>query len=323
LDNMDVFKIESLPLTKAVLTPVNMTRDTVNITLRDIANNYSKTIVFIMEPPEFFENMGIVLSKIKDYRLEEISGIAASVKNPGHYWVHNDSGDDSNIFLIDTDGNTIVKVIIENITSRDWEDIAVGPGPVEGETYIYIAEIGDLDRKFKYKFLYRIEEPEIDTLILKQSLTKSRNEVAVFPFQYADGARDAEILMIDPDTKDLYVVTKRETNVQIYTLPYPQSESDTLVLVKSDVTLPFRLTNGGDISADGSEILLKNLTSVYYWKRKPGETVIGAMSRKAVSLPYVKEPQGEAIGWLRNGSGYITVSERKDNITPLLYLYKR
>jgi hypothetical protein len=42
-----------------------------------------------------------------------------------------------------------------------------------------------------------------------------------------------------------------------------------------------------------------------------------------MSLPYTKEPQGEAIGWLRDASGYVTVSEKKDNITPLIYLYKR
>ncbi|MFC2080574.1 hypothetical protein ACFLRQ_03770, partial [Bacteroidota bacterium] len=321
MNNSTAFKIESLPLEKAVLIPISAARDTVTITLRDVANNFSQEIVFIVDPPEFYENMGIILGSIKDNRLNEISGIAASIKYPGFFWVHNDSGDDANVFLIDSLGNTIVKVFIENITSRDWEDIAVGPGPVEGTSYIYVADIGDNNAKNVY--IYRIPEPDIDTSQKMQNLILKRDVVSAFTIKYADGPRDAEILLIEPQTKDLYIVTKRETNVQIYTLPYPQSETDTLSLVKSSVRLPFRMTNGGDISNDGNEILIKNLTTVYYWKRIPGETIIETLAHKAMSLPYIEEPQGEAITWLRDGSGYITVSEKNDNITPLLYLYKR
>ncbi len=320
ISNNNALKITSAYLREYVLVPTGMARDTVKITLSDAANGFSKDIVFIMDPPEFFENMGIVLGQIKDSRLTEISGIAASIKYPGHFWVHNDSGDDENIFLIDTLGNTIARVFVLNITSRDWEDIAVGPGPEEGESYIYIGDIGDNNKVHSFSYVYRLEEPNLDTSLFNQNISISRNQVSAFTYRYADGPRDAEILMIDPATKDLYIVTKRENNVQIYTMPYPQIDKDSLILTRSDVTLPFRMTNGGDISADGGEILIKNLTTVFYWKREPGESIIGALARKAMTLPYIEEPQGEAIAWLRDRSGYITVSEgRNENI----YLYKR
>jgi len=96
-----------------------------------------------------------------------------------------------------------------------------------------------------------------------------------------------------------------------------------MILQKSSVTLPFRMTNGGDISADGTEILIKNLTTVYYWKRNKNESIEKTLARTAIQLPYIQEPQGEAIGWRRDGKGYFTVSEEKDNIKPLLYYYKR
>jgi hypothetical protein len=83
------------------------------------------------------------------------------------------------------------------------------------------------------------------------------------------------------------------------------------------------LTNGGDISADGKEILVKNLTHVYYYKRRDGESIPDALSRPGERLPYIKEPQGESIAWLRNGSAYLTVSEKKDGITPVIYKYLR
>jgi hypothetical protein len=41
---------------------------------------------------------------------------------------------------------------------RDCEDIAVGPGPVKGKSYVYDGDIGDNDSKRKYITVYRIEE---------------------------------------------------------------------------------------------------------------------------------------------------------------------
>ncbi len=323
INKSGVCDIIEISASEAILSPKKELRDTAIITIRDEANDYSKDVVFIIYPPEFPQGQGVVLAPINDYELNEISGMAASVKNPGHYWVHNDSGDDARIYLLNTSGNTVATVKIAGITSRDWEDIAIGPGPVDGETYIYIADIGDLDKKNTLKFIYRFAEPLIDTALLRQSINIERNLVSQFTYQYADGNRDAEILMIDPLTRDLFVVTKREEQVQIYTLTYPQRDNDTLILIKSTVTLPFRMTNGGDISADGKEILIKNLTTVYYWKREDNESILNALSGKAIQLPYIIEPQGEAIAWRRDGIGYLTVSEVKDNIRPLLYFYKR
>jgi hypothetical protein len=308
------------------LSPLTYKEDTTVIRLTDQANGFSSEFVLVRDPDDFV-GPAIALAEIQDERtLDEISGLAASVKNPGCYWVHNDSGDEARIYLINTEGEIVCTVNIDTdyTDNRDWEDIAVGPGPVDGETYIYIGEIGDLNRGYSNKFIFRIVEPEVDTATLKQSLDVARAEVSTIKYDYADGSRDAEILLIDPLTKDLYIVTKREDHVQIYHLPYPQDYSEEkIILTKSDVTLPFRMTNGGDISADGQEILIKNLDHVFYWKREEGESILDALARPSRKLPYKKEPQGEAIGWLRDGTGYLTVSEEKDNVTPVIYLYLR
>ena len=46
--------------------------------------------------------------------------------------------------------------------NRDWEDIAVGPGPVDGKNYVYVGEIGDNDAKYRFKRVYRFEEPVLN-----------------------------------------------------------------------------------------------------------------------------------------------------------------
>jgi hypothetical protein len=312
-------------LKSGVLHPLTANKATTLFTVHDEANNYSKTYTLDISPSEFKET-GLVLSEIQDLRkLNEISGIAASHQNVGFYWVHNDSGGESRVFLINSSGEIEATVYLDYryFDNRDWEDITVGPGPEEGVPYIYVADIGDNNANHSNSYIYRFKEPKINTDSVAYVLNIDKDDIATINFKYADGPRDAEILMIDSQTKDLYVVSKRETNVQIYTLDYPQNVSETITVQRSDVTLPFRMTNGGDISPDGKEILIKNLEKVYYWRLMEGETIMEALSRKAYSLPYIQEPQGEAITWLLDGSGYITVSEMRNDVIPKIYFYKR
>ncbi|MGX7835780.1 hypothetical protein ACWKSR_11580, partial [Campylobacter fetus subsp. venerealis] len=72
--------------------------------------------------------------------------------------IHNDSGGEAAVYLIDMLGNTVGKVELLETKNRDWEDIAVGPGP-DGQSYIYIGEIGDNNAVHKDISIYRIPEP--------------------------------------------------------------------------------------------------------------------------------------------------------------------
>ncbi len=262
-----------------------------------------------------------VLAQLKDARIDEASGIAESLRYPDHFWVHNDSGDEARLFLINRQGETVVTLILQGITHRDWEDIATGPGVEQGESYIYVGEIGDNGAQHTYKNIYRLKEPVLANLNEGQNVLSGA--VETITFSYLDGNRDAETLMVDSQTKDIYIVSKREERVQVYLLEYPQTLTDTLVLPVVQ-TLPYTRVTAGDISADGSEIVLKTLLSVYYWKRNNNETILEALGRQAERLPYFMEPQGEAIAWLKDGSGYITVSETSNaNVIPILYFYRR
>ena len=265
IEKPDVWIIDTSILSSGILHPVAFRKDTSIIRLQDQANHLSADFVLIMEPDDFV-GPGVVIGEIqKDNTLDEISGMAASVKNPGAYWVHNDSGDDARIFLIDTMGRIIctVNIFTEYTDNRDWEDICVGPGPVEGESYIYIAEIGDLDKKYENKYIFRIAEPAINIETRGQSMNISKYGISTITFDYKYGPRDAEILMIDPSTRDLYIVTKREKEVQVFPIPYPQNYDEKMILTKSSVFLPFRLANGGDISANGQEILNSRILRVH------------------------------------------------------------
>ena len=69
--------------------------------------------------------------------VEEASGLAYSVKNPGMLWTHNDSGNDNELFLINAQtGELEVTYEIKGIKNKDWEDVEVTIDPRSGEPYI-------------------------------------------------------------------------------------------------------------------------------------------------------------------------------------------
>jgi hypothetical protein len=79
----------------------------------------------------------------------------------------------------------------------------------------------------------------------------------------------------------------------------------------------------GDISRDGTKILIKNYFSIYFWERQQGESIPQALQRSPKRLPYVPEPQGEAIGFNSDGSAFFTISEKRFNVQPTLYRYSK
>ena len=252
-----------------------------------------------------------------DTRIREASGLAASSRYSGMFWTHNDSDNPNEIFLIDSTARTRADILIVNTINRDWEDIEVGPGPVTGTSYIYLADIGDNDFKHTSSTIYRFPEPDmrLDTGVVYACIAG----VQSIAFSYADGKHDAESLLLDPTTKDLYIATKG-TSSNLYRLPYPQS-IDTIAVLKPVLSMPLFLLTAGDISRDGSKILMKNYGSVYYWQRQSGERIDAALRRTPKLLPYTVEQQGEAIAWSLDGSSYFTTSEDRAGVLAHLWKY--
>lgn len=253
--------------------------------------------------------------------IQEASGLAASRRYPGLLWTHNDSGDDSRLFLMDESGKHIGSLKLKGVEARDWEDIALGPGPEAGVSYIYVGEIGDNEAKHKVKTIYRFKEPKLpEERPFKMSLEKKKLDK--IRFKFPDGRRDAETVMVDPQSRDIYILSKREDSVRIYRTAYPQNTKKVFELEKLG-KLHFTKAISGDISPDGREILIKNYANVYYWQRSPQESVAEALQRRPVRLPYVTEPQGESIAWKLDASGYFTISEERNQVPARLYGYLR
>lgn len=287
-----------------------------------LAQAQSKASNVFGDPNYFMPRVS--LAELTDKRLDEVSGIAASQKNPGFLWAQNDSGNKPQVYLIDKNLNVRLTVKLRGIINRDWEDIAVGPGPEEGKTYVYVADIGDNLGIFPTKVIYRFEEPLYDSL--KGETEVDAREVKPIIFRLPGGdVRDAETLLMDPNTKHLYILSK-EDSARLYQVKFPyvnqKTKSDTLIAEYLG-HCPLPKATAASISRNGDEILVKNYRRVWYWKnpeRKPIEEVI---SVRGIMIPYDMEPQGEAIAWSFNGDGFYTLSELKKDKKSHLYFYQR
>ncbi|MGF7082532.1 hypothetical protein [Mucilaginibacter sp. UYCu711] len=257
----------------------------------------------------------IVLSgTLQDKEMNEISGISASGIAKDTYYVHNDSGDTSRFFAISPEGKLLSTIYYKGDPAApqgvfDCEDIAVGPGPVAKKSYVYIADIGDNAANRKYTTIYRIAEQE--------SLLKGGNVNATatpLHLKYPDGPKDAEAMMIDPQQKLIYIVSKRSDTVKVYTAPLVFKANDTVTMTYRTKLFfkgfkPFKWITAADISKDGKQVLVKSYEKIYYWKRKETEPIWETLQRKPEEPNYQQEKQGEAIGFTADGKGYYTVSE--------------
>lgn len=262
---------------------------------------------------------GRALGKIEKTEINEASGLIAAVGNPHHFWTHNDSGDKARIFLIDRSAAYKATFYLGGITARDWEDI--GMMERNGRHYVVVGDIGDNRGKRPYVQLHVFEEPVVDVEQLTVD-TILKERIRTFTLKYEDGPRDAESLFFDPQDKRIYVISKRELEVGIYSSDLPETPVDTMILRKVG-KLPHTFITSAAISPDGTEILLKSLMEVFYWKRRPKESIPAALSRPTIKLPYKPEPQGEAISFAHDGRGYYTLSEAALGMTPFLYFYQR
>ena len=104
---------------------------------------------------------GVLTGRTPLVGITEASGIAASRRNPGTLWIHNDSGAGPRVYALSMMGATLAIYDLGGASARDWEDIAVGPGPVAGSSYLYVGDIGDNAESRTSIDVYRVAEPDV------------------------------------------------------------------------------------------------------------------------------------------------------------------
>lgn len=258
------------------------------------------------------------LGKISDSRLNELSGIIGSFKNPDMFWTHNDSGDSARIFLIDSKARLRTVVSLQGIDAVDTEDIA--RYEQNGKSFLVLADIGDNRGVRKDIQLYVFEEPKY--VEGKNVLVIPRAQIKCIRLNYADNARDAEALFIDPLDLKGYLISKRELRVGVYPFDVKDAKDGDAQVLHRMTSLPMTFITAADISKDGKRVLLKNLGQVFLWQRRDEEPIAELLKHRADTVNYQAEAQGEAICFGKQSDVFYTVSERPMGLESHLYKYQ-
>lgn len=238
---------------------------------------------------------------VQSSQVTEASGIEASRRRPGWFWVHNDSGDVPRFFGVGPSGQVQV-VRVTGARAIDWEDIAadhttVGDG-------LWLADIGDNLGVRPNVVLYRVPEPAAAT---------SSVAAASLTLEYPDGPHNAEALLRDPATGTLIILTKEPGLSRMYTFVPPATGGGSGRLqgvgrFRVGVT-PGALVTAADVSPDRSTIAVRTYGEVWLYQVRQGQSLPDALRSAPCQAPHAAEVQGEGIGFLLDSHGYATISE--------------
>ncbi len=113
------------------------------------------------------------------------------------------------------------------------------------------------------------------------------------------------------------MLTKQVGRTRVYRAAAPHAPGGpTALAFLGDIG--FGIATAGDVSADGSRILLRSYTDARLFSRAPNQTLFEALSAAGSAVPLANEPQGEAIAWSAANDSYFTTSEGQN---PPIYRY--
>jgi hypothetical protein len=254
-----------------------------------------------------------VVARLKDTRVDESSGLVASRANPGVYWTHNDSGDDPVVYAFAANGDALGAWRVTGAENDDWEDIAVGPGPQSGKSYIYIGDTGDNNESRAQIVVYSVVEPTVDASA-KENVTE---RAVAYRFKYPDGKHDAETLLVHPTTGKLYIVTKiplAKPTIYEASPPFESSKVTTLKRL-GELRVPSvfgGVLTGGDISPDGRRVVFCDYFQGFEMALPANASSFDDIwQERMVGFDLGKRNQGESIAYRLDGKAVLATSEGK------------
>jgi hypothetical protein len=238
----------------------------------------------------------MLLFVIADPRIDEASGIAASIVDPRVVYVQNDSGDAPRFFALDArTGRTVATYTVPGATNVDWEDLAVARDR-RGVASVWLADIGDNDAGRADVCVYRVDEPRAGTAV---------EPPEVWRLRYPDGPHDAESLAVAPGGAAFIVTKSLLGSSAVYAIPPRPSGVQTLRKI-GEIRFALTGTPGGpDVvgelaatgaaySRDGTVFAVRTYTDAYLWRVAHGD-VAAALRAAPVRVPLPAQPQGEGI----------------------------
>ncbi len=129
---------------------------------------------------------------------------------------HNDSGNQPNLYEIDTlSGNIVRTITLNNVTNVDWEDIA------QDENYIYIADIGNNNGNRQDLKIYRISKSDYlaSNSVNAETISFTYEDQTDFTSQPNNTNFDAEAIGITGNNIVIFTKNWIDLHTNAYVIP--------------------------------------------------------------------------------------------------------
>jgi hypothetical protein len=260
--------------------------------------------------------------------VNEASGLEASARFPGRLYHNNDSGDGLRFYVTDMAGGATRTVEVKGPRPLDIEEMSLGP--CDGETCVYLGDIGDNPASRS--------EVAFTLVVEKEAFEGEQTPLRVVRARYPDGPHNAEAFSLHPNG-DLYLVTKPADAVMSKAAPalvykltanqLRQTEGVQVFIKVGEIDLPKLMPalpfyawipTGLDISPDGARAVLLTYMAVLELNF---DLANGVPSPLTAAKDYqIVRPaplaQQEAIAWLPDASGFLLDSEASKDVAPLM-----
>ncbi len=314
------------------VTPLDVAEDAQNDTvadlidlsdLADLADGDTQDSADVTIPPQQCPLFlpATALATVTWPALSEASGLAASARNPGLFWVHNDSGDTARFFVLNVAGQVLGEFALKGITARVETYAIITP-----ETYLYIGDVGDNSLVRPKVQVIRFPEPVVDLSLTPFSM--ELEGATSFDVVYPEGkSHNCETLAVDPLDGTVVLVNKTgDAFSSVFTVLLPELPAPQPIPMAFLTTIPIGISTGGDFSPDGSTLLVRSYWQAFVWQRFPTlenpemPSLAQMLSGPACSVPVVFQGLGESVTFARDQAGYYTLSE---GVGQSLYFYER
>ncbi|MDZ7316879.1 MAG: hypothetical protein ONB24_12225 [candidate division KSB1 bacterium] len=254
--------------------------------------------------------------EIVDRRIEEISGIAASLRSPGRYWVINDSGNEAKLHLIDLHGNLFHSVVVQGAVNIDWEDLAAFQE--NGRPRLLIADTGANAVERSYLSLYLLDEPDesADSVSVDQGID----------FVFPDGVLDCEAAAVDVEARKILLIDKRTVPPVCAELPLHPASAGILTAERvaeattvrqptpEEIERPLDRHHAQitamDLAPDRSRLALLTYRRLYIYDIPAGEPWYAAPAREPKIIEFPALQQAEAVCFSGDGASLIMTTEK-------------
>lgn len=239
----------------------------------------------------------------------ESSGLAFSNLNRDRLWTHNDSGDTARLFAFDRSGKSTGGCRLVGVDAIDFEDMAAFQQ--DSVARLVVADVGDNGSVRPLVSLYFFDEPDPDQQTDITAWTR-------IDIRYADGPRDCEAIMVDPQRSIVTLVTKSFLgSAGIYELPLPPRLAGKATSEREDkksasgpaagqkiyqeqtvrrvATLTIPLVTAADRDPASGEHFLTNYFQLFRFPASEPERPWWESSPTATDLPRLKQIEAIAI----------------------------